>query len=172
MTEEIFMRAIVAMDEDNTIAIEGEGIPWNIKEDHRHLKREIKDRPVLMGRKTFEAMSPRTLELTGKRIILTRDRDYEEDLDNTFVFNSKSEAKLFCKAIDEPIYNLGGAEIYELFFDEFNQLIVSHIDGSYADPDDNTRTFPEISADTWTVTKKEEYDDFTVNYYSRTSADS
>lgn len=159
------MKVIAAMDENNTIAIEGQGIPWEIEEDLQQYLDKTRDKPLLMGRVTFESTSQK---MPKPSVVLTRDESYTVDKDNVTVANSKEEAEEFMETLDEPIYNLGGAQIYDLFLDEADELIISHINGTYPAPDPSKeKKFPEISLEDWDIVDVEMYEDFQVITYNR-----
>ncbi|MFM2410224.1 MAG: hypothetical protein RL481_1052 [Pseudomonadota bacterium] len=84
-------------------------LPWHIPADLRHFKQLTKDRPMIMGRKTFDSL-PGLLE--GRRhIVLTRDTDWAEE--GAELAHSVEEA---LKLANGPhVCVIGGAEIYRLF---------------------------------------------------------
>lgn len=159
------MKMIAAMDEDNTIAIKGEGIPWDIEEDLQQYLNKTRDKPVIMGRVTFESTSQK---ISKPSLVLTRNESYSVDNEKMTVAHSKEEAQEFIKSLDEPVYNLGGSEIYKLFIDDADELIISHINGIYdAENPKDEKKFPEISLDEWEITDVEMYDEFQVIFYQR-----
>jgi dihydrofolate reductase len=160
------MIMIAAMDEDNTIAIEGEGIPWDIEEDLQQYLDKTRDKPLLLGRKTFESTRQKMNKTT---VVLTRDEDYTIEQENIHVANSKEEAEEILSTVDEPVYNLGGAQIYDLFIDTADTLIISHIDGEYnASEPSQEKKFPEISMEDWNIEDVEMYDEFQLVTYTET----
>lgn len=159
------MVMIVAIDENNTIAIKGEGIPWDIEEDFNQYLEKTRDKPLIMGRKTYEATRQ---PMPKTSIVMTRDESYTVDNDNINVVHSKEEAEEILETIDEPIYNIGGSQVYSMFFEETNKLIVSHIDGEYkAENPENEIKFPEISLEEWEIENVELYDQFQLITYNR-----
>jgi dihydrofolate reductase len=99
---------ILARADNGVIGVDG-NLPWRIPADLRHFKQITKDRPMIMGRKTFDSL-PGLLE--GRRhIVLTRDPDWEEE--GAEVAHSVEAA---LKLANGPhVCIIGGAEIYRLF---------------------------------------------------------
>ena len=64
---------IIARARDGTIAKDGD-VPWKISNDLKRFKAKTMGRPMIMGRKTFEALPG---VLPGRRhIVLTRQTDW------------------------------------------------------------------------------------------------
>jgi dihydrofolate reductase len=87
----------------------GGKLPWHIPADLRHFKQLTKDRPMIMGRKTFDSL-PGILD--GRRhIVLTHDTAWEEE--GAEPVHSVEQA---LKLANSPhVCVIGGAEIYKLF---------------------------------------------------------
>jgi dihydrofolate reductase len=84
-------------------------MPWHIPADLRRFKRLTMDRPMIMGRKTFDSL-PALLE--GRRhIVLTRDASWSEE--GAEVARSVEDALRMANA--PHVMVIGGAEIYRLF---------------------------------------------------------
>ena len=64
---------VVAASRNNVIGSDGE-LPWHLPDDLRHFKRLTTGKPIVMGRKTYEAIG-RPLP-DRRNIVLTRNRDY------------------------------------------------------------------------------------------------
>jgi dihydrofolate reductase len=104
--------------------------PWHIPADLRHFKQLTKDRPMIMGRKTFDSL-PGLLE--GRRhIVLTRDPDWTED--GAEVAHSPEEALKLANAPHVCI--IGGAEIYQLFLPMADRIELTEVN---AKPQGDTR---------------------------------
>jgi dihydrofolate reductase len=64
---------VVAVADNGVIGRDG-AMPWHLPADLRHFKRLTTGKPVIMGRKTFEAIGK---PLPGRHnIVLTRDRSW------------------------------------------------------------------------------------------------
>jgi dihydrofolate reductase len=101
-------------------------MPWHIPADLRHFKQLTKDRPMIMGRKTFDSL-PGLLE--GRRhIVLTRDPHWAED--GAEVVHSPEEALKLANAPHVCI--IGGAEIYKLFLPMADRIELTEIEAKPA----------------------------------------
>ena len=99
---------IVAMAENRVIGRDG-GMPWHIPADLKRFKALTMDKPMIMGRRTFESLPGL---LPGRRhIVLTRDRDWESD--GVEVVHGIGGALL--KAGEPEVTVIGGAEIFRMF---------------------------------------------------------
>ncbi|MFB0611809.1 dihydrofolate reductase [Aurantiacibacter poecillastricola] len=109
------MLFIVARATNGVIAKDG-AVPWAIREDLKRFKRLTMGQdglgmPMIMGRKTFESLPGL---LPGRRhIVLTRQNDWQAA--GAEVASSPDEA--LALAGDGDVAVIGGAEIFELFWD-------------------------------------------------------
>lgn len=119
---------VVARADNGVIGADGD-LPWRIPADLRHFKQVTKDRPMIMGRKTFDSL-PGLLD--GRRhIVLTRDPEWAED--GAEVAHSVEEA---LKLANGPhVCIIGGAEIYRLFLPRADRVELTEIK---AKPDGDT----------------------------------
>lgn len=107
---------IVARATNGVIAKDGV-VPWAISEDLKRFKRltmghDGSGRPMIMGRKTFESLPGL---LPGRRhIVLTRQVDWQAD----GVEVASDPAQALALAGDGDIAVIGGAEVFDLFWDE------------------------------------------------------
>lgn len=111
---------VLARATNGVIGIDGR-LPWRIPADLRHFKQVTKDRPMIMGRKTFDSL-PGLLE--GRRhIVLTRDANWSED--GAEVARSPDEA---LKMANGPhVCIIGGAEIYRLFLPRADRIELTEV---------------------------------------------
>ena len=129
---------VLARATNGVIGIDGR-LPWRIPADLRHFKQVTKDRPMIMGRKTFDSL-PGLLE--GRRhIVLTRDANWSED--GAEVARSPDEA---LKMANGPhVCIIGGAEIYRLFLPFADRIELTEV---AATPDGDTM-LEAFDADIW-----------------------
>jgi dihydrofolate reductase len=99
---------ILARAANGVIGADGT-MPWHIPADLRRFKQLTMDRPMIMGRPTFDSL-PALLE--GRRhIVLTRDPDWADE--GAEVAHSVADALRMANA--PHVMVIGGAEIYRLF---------------------------------------------------------
>lgn len=101
---------------------------------------------LVMGRKTYESLGKALPN--RKTIVLTRDQGLK--LDDAEILHSK-EAVLALAETGETIYIVGGAEIYRLFMDVADQLIVTKIDAEF----EADTAFPEVDWENFSEVAKE-----------------
>jgi dihydrofolate reductase len=102
------LTAVVAATENDVIG-RGNAMPWHLPADLRHFKEITLGHPVLMGRRTFEAIGR---PLPGRRnLVLSRSRDFV--VPGVEVVHDVDEA--IAKAGDAPeLMIIGGAALYAL----------------------------------------------------------
>lgn len=150
MSVRISMIAAVA---ENGVIGNGVEIPWRIPSDFAHFKRTTMGKPLIMGRKTFEAIGR---PLPGRtNIIVSRQAGYQPD--GVIVINSLDAAIEHGKTIAktdglDEIMIAGGGEIYKQGLIHADRLYVSHVALS---PVGNAY-FPEISPDVWRISAEPE----------------
>jgi dihydrofolate reductase len=94
---------------DNGVIGRNGRLPWHLPADLRHFKALTQGTPMIMGRKTFESL-PGLLD--GRRhIVLTRDREWQED--GAEIAHTVEDALHLANA--PHISVIGGAEIYNQF---------------------------------------------------------
>lgn len=127
---------IVAVDRRGAIGRGGDQL-FYIREDLRHFKELTLGHPIIMGRKTFEAL-PRG-PLPGRRnIIVSRNGSYRADGAETV--SSLQEAVNLCAGADK-VFIIGGAQIYALALPLADVLHLTEIDASVPDADTFFPTF-------------------------------
>ncbi len=142
---------IVAMADNRAIGLEG-GMPWHISADLQYFKRVTMGAPVVMGRKTYEAIGR---ALPGRaNIVITRNKDFHvADADTV---NDVPAALRKARAIAEieggdEVFVIGGAEIYGQAMGEADRIYLTRIHESY--PGD--AFFPALDEGGWQEVARE-----------------
>lgn len=86
-------------------------MPWNNKADLKWFKDTTTGHPVIMGRKTYEAIG-HPLKNRTNIIVSTRDDLWTEN-SGVRVYDNLEDALKFAKTIDEEVFIIGGASLYE-----------------------------------------------------------
>jgi dihydrofolate reductase len=144
--------ALVAAVANNGIIGRDGDMPWRLSTDLRRFKRLTMGKPVIMGRKTFEAIGK---PLAGRvNIVVTRTAGYAAegavvapDLESALVY-AEREATL--SGADE-IFVIGGGEVYASAIGRADRLYITHVDAS---PEGDTR-FPTIDPSIWQAVNTE-----------------
>jgi dihydrofolate reductase len=113
--------AIVAMTTDRVIGRNGT-LPWHLPEDLAFFKRTTSGHPIVMGRKTFESIG-RPLP-KRRNIVLTRDPNWSAP--GTEVIHRPEELTKL-PDISGKVYIIGGAEIYQAFLPQTDEVLVTHV---------------------------------------------
>jgi dihydrofolate reductase len=137
---------VVAMDAQRGIGVDNQ-LPWHLPEDLAHFKRVTIERPIIMGRKTFDSIG-RPLP-KRRNIVVTRNREWSRE--GVEVAGSLEEAVAL--AGEEPASIIGGAQIFNEAIGTADRMIVTHIAGVYR----CDTFFPEIDPAVWTVSAREEH---------------
>jgi dihydrofolate reductase len=130
---------IVAMAQNGVIGRDN-ALPWRLPEDLKRFKEFTLGKPILMGRKTFEAIGR---PLPGRaNLVLTRDRDWRAA--GVIPVHSVEEALLQTRTCDELVA-IGGAEIYRLLLPLARRIYLTHV---HADVPGDTY-FPAFDPAQW-----------------------
>jgi dihydrofolate reductase len=112
---------IVAMAQNGVIGRDN-ALPWRLPEDLKRFKEFTLGKPILMGRKTFEAIGR---PLPGRaNLVLTRDHDWRAP--GVIPVHSVEEALLQTRTCDELVA-IGGAEIYRLLLPLARRIYLTHV---------------------------------------------
>ena len=148
---ELPISLVVAIAKNNVIGMEGD-MPWKLSTDLKRFKRDTIGKPVIMGRKTYQAIGK---ALPGRlNIVISRSEFVAE---NTVHANS-IEAALFLaegwarENEAEEICIIGGGQIYAATLPMASKLYVTHV---MAEPEGDTK-FPEILDAEWRPIEREE----------------
>ncbi|HKX66746.1 MAG TPA: dihydrofolate reductase [Intrasporangium sp.] len=141
----------------NGVIGDGSSMPWHISEDLKFFKRTTMGHPMIMGRRTFEAMGV----LRGRRsIVMTRREDWRHaDVETA---HSLAEALSLAGPADE-VFIVGGGEVYREAMPYAARLVITEVDQS----PDGSVTFPEIDQTQWQETERESRDGFAWVTYVR-----
>ena len=162
MSLEPHIAIIVAASQNGVIGRDG-GMPWRLSTDLKRFKALTIGHPIIMGRKTFDSIGK---PLPGRlNIVITRDMDWVANgamrvsslpaaldlaiahLESIHAQNDDPDAEL-----PEKIFITGGGEIYRQSMGLADSLFVTHV---MAEIDGDTY-FPEIEAEIWEETHREE----------------
>jgi dihydrofolate reductase len=126
---------VAAIGENNVIGAGGK-LPWQIPSDLKHFRTLTLNRPVIMGRRTFESL-PRPLP--GRtNIVVTRDADYRAAgaivTTSTAAADAIARGDALRRSVAE-IAVIGGAEIFRQWLDRADRLEITEV---HARPEGDT----------------------------------
>jgi len=102
---------------------------WHLPEDLAHFKRTTLSHPVVMGRKTWDALPARFRPLPGRaNVVVTRQVDWHEN--GAKPASSLREAIQICENADQ-VWIIGGAQIYAQALPLADEVVVTEIDADF-----------------------------------------
>lgn len=138
---------IAAMAKRRVMGRDGQ-LPWHLPADLKHFKAITLDKPIVMGRKTYESIGKPLPQRTN--IILTTDPAYQAP--GCYVVHHLDEAMKIAKGAEE-ILIIGGAQIYEAYLPLAQRMYLTLID---ADIEGDT-FFPDFDEAKWQVVSREDH---------------
>jgi dihydrofolate reductase len=139
--------AVVAMARDGVIGRDN-GMPWHLPDDLKRFKSLTMGKPMLMGRKTFEAIGK---PLPGRTsLVLTRDPSWQAK--DVIAVRSVDEALQKIGNVQE-LCVVGGAEIYKLTLPITQRIHLTRIHANI--PGD--AIFPPLDTSEWRETERIEH---------------
>jgi len=147
---------IWAMDRNRLIG-NHDALPWKLPADMQWFRNNTMNKPILMGRKTFESIGKPLPKRTN--IVLSRQKNLK--IKGCIVVQSLHEAKAAAPDADE-IMVIGGAEIYALLLPQADQLYITHIDESF----EGDAWFPAYDLAPWQRVQHESHQADEKNTYN------
>ncbi|MBK7722967.1 MAG: dihydrofolate reductase [Austwickia sp.] len=152
---------VVAAYARNRVIGAGGRMPWHVPEDLRHFKALTMGHPVVMGRRTFEAIGR---PLPGRStVVLTHDR--HAAVDGVLVCHSLAEALDAAAGLPggDDVMVIGGAQVYRQALPVADRLELSEIPGS---PEGDAH-FPEIDPAAWKLVAATDHGSFRATSWAR-----
>lgn len=141
--------SLIAAISQNHIIGKNNQLPWHLPADLKHFKELTINKPIIMGRKTFESIGK---ALPHRRnIIITRQDEYKTN--NSEVYAS-IDAALAAIATEPEVMIIGGAELYKQTINHANRLYLTLVDIAIEDGD---AYFPQWDRTVWSVTHEEKH---------------
>ncbi|MDE5686719.1 MAG: dihydrofolate reductase [Paramuribaculum sp.] len=144
---EISVIAIVAAD--GAIGRGGDQ-PFHISADFKRFKQLTLGHPVIMGRRTFEAL-PKGALPGRKNIVITRNSSFKAE--NITTAPSIKDALAICREEEADPFIIGGGEIYRQSMSLATTLYLTEVEATVEDAD---TFFPEIDPAKWVLTERSE----------------
>ncbi|WP_018621810.1 dihydrofolate reductase [Spirosoma luteum] len=117
-------------------------LPWHLPDDFAFFKRKTSHHPIIMGRKSLDALGKPLPNRTN--IVLTRNRDFTAD--GVTVEHTLEEAIAVASAINQQeIFVIGGGEIYEMALPVATTLYLTEIQQAY----EGDAYFPDFDKSQW-----------------------
>lgn len=148
---ELPISLIVAVAENGVIGRDG-GLPWRLSSDLKTFRRLTMDKPIVMGRKTFESIGK---ALDGRdNIVVTRDPAFEAAGVSTC--ESLTDALTLARVLAttrgaDEIMVIGGVAIFEAAVPVADRIYLTRVHASV----DGDRFFPPLDDAVWVEIGKE-----------------
>lgn len=146
---------IAAMATDRVIGMEN-AMPWHLPADLAWFKKHTLNKPVIMGRRTFESIG-RPLPDRLNIVISSQQGDAEGVRWVTSI-----EEALKAAGDVEEIMVIGGGRVYEQLLPRADRLYLTHIDAEV----EGDTIFPDYEPDEWQSTFSEFHDADEKNTHS------
>ena len=143
---------VAAIGENNVIGNEGR-LPWRLSSDLQYFRALTLNKPVIMGRKTFEAIG----KALDQRTNIVVSRDFSLRAPGAILVTSV-DAALAIAASDakkrgvNEIMVIGGSDIFNALINRADRLEITHV---HAAPEGDT-FFPEIDENVWQENSRRE----------------
>jgi dihydrofolate reductase len=144
---------IAAVAENGVIGASG-GMPWRLKSDLAHFRRLTINKPVVMGRKTWQSIGKPLKDRTN--IVITRDPNF---IAHGALVVPSFEAALAAARKDaeargtDEITVIGGSDIFLAAMPVADRLEITHV---HATPEGDVR-FPPIDPAIWREVSRRKY---------------
>jgi dihydrofolate reductase len=144
---------VAAIGANDVIGRDGQ-LPWRLKSDLAHFRKVTIDKPVVMGRKTFQSIGKPLDRRTN--IVITRDRNFAAPGVQTA---ASFEAALDLARKDaaargtDEIMIIGGSDVFAASLPLADRLEITHV---HAWPEGDV-TFPPIDPTLWRAASRTEH---------------
>jgi dihydrofolate reductase len=140
--------SIVAAMAENRVIGRGNRLPWHLPADLAHFKRLTLDKPIVMGRRTWESLP--ALLPRRRHIVVTGDAGYCAE--GALVVTSP-EAAVEALAGAPELMVVGGAQLYRAMLPMARRLYLTLVHAAV----EGDTFFPEWDSACWHETAREEH---------------
>jgi len=141
---------VVAADENNVIG-NANKLPWHLPKDLKHFREVTTNHPIIMGRKTNEAIG-RALP-DRRNIVITRQKEYK--MEGVEVVPSLDKAlKEAAMGEGDEAFVIGGGEIFRLTMPIAQKIYFTRIHDTF----DGAVTFPKLETNEWKEVSSQRYE--------------
>ncbi len=141
---------IVAMASNRAIGLDGK-MPWHLSADLKNFKKITLGSPIIMGRKTFDAIGK---PLPGRtNIIISRNPAFTAE--GCQVFGTLETALAYASQHAQQVFVIGGAELYRLALPLAQTLYLTEIAQAFS----GDTFFPEVDRSEWSESHCQLIDD-------------
>ncbi len=148
------MRELVliwAMAANRVIGKDGD-LPWRLREDLRHFRRNTVGHAVIMGRKTWDSLG----KPLGKRRNIVVSRSLRAAPEGAELARSLDEAIARARTTDDAPRIIGGGQIYAAALPLATELLITELAAEH----DGDTIFPPFDEGAWVEVERHPHDGF------------
>lgn len=133
---------VAAVARNGVIGVDG-GLPWRLPDELALFKELTLGHVLVMGRRTYESVGR---PLPGRTtIVVTGNPEWDASAEGVLRAGSVGEALEVAARLDEEVFVVGGAGVYDASLPSADRLALTFVD---AEPRGDTR-FPEVDWTQW-----------------------
>ena len=156
----MILSVIVAMAHNRVIGLNNQ-MPWHLPADLAWFKKNTLNKPVIMGRKTFESIG-RPLPNRHNIVISRQIEPSDNKISNVSWVKSIDEAISLAQAQQpDEVFIIGGGNIYQQILPLIDRLYLTHIDAELQ----GDTYFPDYLPEQWQVIYQEDHQADEKNSY-------
>lgn len=156
----MILSVIVAMAHNRVIGLNNQ-MPWHLPADLAWFKKNTLNKPVIMGRKTFESIG-RPLPNRHNIVISRQIESSDNKISNVSWVKSIDEAISLAQAQQpDEVFILGGGNIYQQVLPLIDRLYLTHIDAELQ----GDTYFPDYLPEQWQVIYQQDHQADEKNSY-------
>lgn len=156
----MILSVIVAMAHNRVIGLNNQ-MPWHLPADLAWFKKNTLNKPVIMGRKTFESIG-RPLPNRHNIVISRQIEPSDNKISNVSWVKSIDEAISLAQAQQpDEVFIIGGGNIYQQVLPLIDRLYLTHIDAELQ----GDTYFPDYLSEQWQVIYQEDHQADEKNSY-------
>lgn len=158
------MRKIIisAVAKNNVIGKSNGELPWHISEEFKHFKETTLGSPIIMGRKSFDALGKPLPK--RENIIISKNKELSYPFADIKIFNNLIDAFRHCKNKNyEKVFVIGGGQIYSQAIDLVDEMIISKLNFDA----EGEVYFPKYDENNWEIVKRDKKEQFEIFWYKR-----
>lgn len=134
--------SIISAMDNNRLIGKNNALPWHLPEDLAFFKKQTMNKPIIMGRKTYESIGR---PLPGRtNIVISQNTQLK--IEGCVVLNSIESVLSYCEN-DTEIMLIGGASLYQQWLNYADQMYITKIHQDF----DGDAWFPEYNKGEWQV---------------------
>ena len=156
----MILSVIVAMAHNRVIGLNNQ-MPWHLPADLAWFKKNTLNKPVIMGRKTFESIG-RPLPNRHNIVISRQIEPSDNKISNVSWVKSIDEAISLAQAQQpDEVFIIGGGNIYQQVLPLIDRLYLTHIDAELQ----GDTYFPDYLPEQWQVIYQQDHQADEKNSY-------